>query len=65
MPVVILYMVVKHGFLYYVKEERRLGVLENRITRRVFGSRGMKMGSGESSRMKNIIVCTVHLIYSG
>ena len=29
------------------------------------GPRGMRMGSGEGSTMKNVIVCTVHLIYSG
>ena len=26
------------------------------------GPRGMRMGSGEGSTMKNFIVCTVHLI---
>ena len=27
--------------------------------------RGMRFGSGEGSTMRNFIVCTVHLIYSG
>ena len=29
------------------------------------GPRGMRMGNGEGSTMRNFIVCTVHLILSG
>jgi len=36
-----------------LREERRLGLFENRILRRIFG---MKMGSGEGSTMRNFIV---------
>ena len=29
------------------------------------GPRGMRMENGESSKMRNFIACTVHLIFSG
>ena len=29
------------------------------------GTRGMRMGSGEGSTMRNFIICTVYLIQSG
>ena len=45
-----------------LREESRLRVFENRILRRIFGPRGMRMGSGEGSTMRNFIVCTVNLI---
>ena len=45
-----------------LREESRLRVFENRILRRISGPRGMRMGSGEGSTMRNFIVCTVHLI---
>ena len=45
-----------------LREERRLRLFENKIPRRIFGPRGMTMGSGEGSTMRNFIVRTVHLI---
>ena len=48
-----------------LREKCRLRVFENRILRRIFGSKGTRMGSEEGSTMRNFIVCTVHLIYSG
>jgi len=47
-----------------LREERRLGLFENRVLREYLGPKGMRMGSGEGSTMKNFIVCTVHLIQS-
>ena len=46
------------------REERRLRVFKNRILKRIpyLDPRGMRMGSGEGSTMKNLMVCTVHLI---
>ena len=41
-----------------------LRVFENRILRRVFGPKRMRMGSGEGSTMRNFIVCIVHLMLS-
>ena len=43
-----------------LREERRIRVFENKILRRIFGH-----GSEEGSTMRNLIVCTVHLISSG
>ena len=45
-----------------LKEEFRLRVFKNRILRRIFGPRGMRMGSEEDFAMRNLRVCTVHLI---
>ena len=45
-----------------IREECRLSVFENRILRRIFGSKRMRMGSGEGSTMRDFIVCTVDLI---
>ena len=46
-----------------LKEEFKLREFENRIMRREYlGPRGMRMGNGEGSAMRNFIVCTVHLI---
>ena len=45
-----------------LREECRLRVFENRILGEYLGPRGMRMGSGEGSTMRNFIVCTVHLI---
>ena len=40
----------------------RLRAFENRILRSIFGSKRDKNGSGEGSKMRNFIVCTVHNI---
>ena len=45
-----------------LREECRLRVFENRILRRIFGPKRDENGSGEGSKMRNFIVCTVHLI---
>jgi len=45
-----------------LREKCRLRVFENRILRRIFGP---KRGNGESSTMRNFLVCTLHLILSG
>ena len=45
-----------------LREERRLRLFEKRILRRIFGPRGMQMGSGEDFTVRNFIVCTVLLI---
>ena len=39
-----------------LREESRLRVFENRIPRRIFDPREMRMGSGEGSTMRNFIV---------
>ena len=44
-----------------LREERKLRVFENKILRLIFGPRGMGMGSGESSTIRNFIVCIVHI----
>jgi len=48
-----------------LREQSRLRVFENRIMRRIFGPKGIRMGSEEGSAMRNFIVCTVHLRQSG
>ena len=45
-----------------LREESRLRVFENRILRRIFGPRGMRMGSGEGLTMRNFIACKDYLI---
>jgi hypothetical protein len=50
-----------------LREERNLMVIENRMLRRIFGSeylgpKGLRMGSGEGFTIRNLVVCTVHLI---
>ena len=47
-----------------LREERRLTVFEKRNLRRIFGPKVVRKGSGESSIMGKVIVCTVHLILS-
>jgi hypothetical protein len=39
-----------------IKGERRLGILENRILRRIFGPKRDENGSGEGFTMRNFIV---------
>ena len=48
-----------------LREASRLRVIENRILRRIFGSKRHENGEWRGSTMRNFIVCTVHLIYSG
>jgi hypothetical protein len=53
--------VVLYGYerlCHTLREDWRLRVFENRI----LGPGGMRMGSGKSSTVRNIIVSTVHLI---
>ena len=45
-----------------LREGCRLRVFENRILRRIFGSKRDENGSGEGSTMRNFVVCTVNLI---
>ena len=39
-----------------LREECRLRVFENRILRRIFGIRGIRVGNGKGSTMRNFIV---------
>ena len=57
--------VVLYGYEVWsltLREERRLKLFENKILRRIFGPKRDVNGSGEDSTMRNLIVCTVHLI---
>ena len=57
--------VVLYGFEIIsltLREEFRLTVFEKSILRQIFGPKGMRMGSGEGSKMRNFIVFAVHLI---
>jgi hypothetical protein len=47
-----------------VREKRRLSVFENRVLRRIFGTkRGEVTGSGENFIMRSFMICTAHLIW--
>jgi hypothetical protein len=49
-----------------LREERRLGVLENGVWRRIFGpKRDEVMGSGENFIMRSKIIGTPHPILCG
>jgi len=49
-----------------LREERRLGVFENRVLRRVFGpKRDEVTGNGENYIMRSLMVCIPHPILSG
>ena len=57
----IILLVVVYGceaWYLTLREECRLRVFENGN----LGPRGMRIGIGEGSTMRNFIVCTVHLI---
>jgi hypothetical protein len=42
-----------------LREERRLRVFENRVKRRLYGSKREEvMGSGENYIMRNLMICT-------
>jgi hypothetical protein len=45
-----------------LREECRIRVFKNRILRRIFEPKRMKMGSEENLTMRNIIGCTANLI---
>ena len=45
-----------------LREESRQGYLKTESRGEYLGPRGMRMGSGEGSIMRNFIVCTVQLI---
>jgi len=42
-----------------LREERRLRVFENRVLRRVFGSKGDEVtGNGENYKIRILVICT-------
>ena len=45
-----------------LREECRLRVFENRILRLIFGPKRDENGSGAGFTIRNLIICTVHLI---
>ena len=47
-----------------LREEYKLRLFENMILSEYLVPRGMRMGSGEGSTMRNLIVYTVRQIYS-
>ena len=55
-------MDVKHGQETIKGRMQAKGILKTGSWGEYLGPRGMRMGSGEGSTMKNFIVCTVHLI---
>jgi len=49
-----------------LREERRLMVLENRVLRRIFGPKWDEVtGSGENYILRNLMICTPHIILFG
>ena len=48
-----------------LREESRLRIFENRILRQIFGPKKDVNGAGEGFKMRNFILCTVHLIWLG
>jgi hypothetical protein len=49
-----------------LREERRLRVFENRMLRRIFGSkRDEVIGEWKNYIMRNIMICTAHQILFG
>jgi hypothetical protein len=48
-----------------LREEHRLRVFENRMLRKIFGSKRRKMGREENCIMMNFIACTLHRILLG
>jgi hypothetical protein len=52
-------MVAKHGLI--LREEFRIRVFENGFLKRIFEPKRDENGDGESSLMRNFIVCTVYL----
>ena len=54
-------MLLKHDLIY--DEESRLRVFENRILRRLFAPKRMRMRSGEGFPIITFTICTVHFIF--
>ena len=57
-----------HGsetWAFTLGEKRRINVFENRIPKRIFGTKRMRMGSGEGFTLRNIIICNIQIIKSG
>ena len=49
-----------------LRDERRLRVFENRVLRRVFGSKRDEVtGNGENYIMRNLVICTPYPILCG
>jgi hypothetical protein len=49
-----------------LRKERRLGVFENRVLRRILGPKRDKItGSGENYIMRSLKICTSHPIFFG
>ena len=49
-----------------LREERRLRVFENRVLRRIFGTKRDEVtGNGENYIIKSLMICTAHQILSG
>ena len=48
------------------KEERRLRVFENRVLRKVFGSKRDEVtGNGENYKMRSLVICIPYPILCG
>ena len=45
-----------------LREEQRLRLFENDTWGEYFGPKGVRMKSGKGFTMRNLIVCTIHLI---
>jgi hypothetical protein len=64
----IIFPIVLHAcktWSFTLREECRLRVFENRIMRRIFESKMDENGEWRSFTMRNFIVCTGHIKYSG
>jgi hypothetical protein len=49
-----------------LREEHRLRVFENRVLRKIFGSKRDEVtGDGEDYTMRNLMICTHHQILFG
>ena len=49
-----------------LREERRLRVFENRVLRRIFGSKRDEIaGDLKNYIMRNLMICTAHPIFCG
>jgi len=49
-----------------LREERRLRFYENRVLRRIFGSkRDEATGNGKNNKMRSLVFCIYHKIFLG